>query len=210
MSCCNTCSRCCNSCNNRWCDSDWDCEDRPERRPQQREPNIQLPRDFSWRAWNFDPVLATQQIVPSVGTIHFARIAIHHPVRVNNILLAITASGVSLTLGQCFAGIYDSSGTLVAATDDISTLLSTSGIVELPLTAARFLRPGTYFVALLLNGTTIPQLWSTGSGFTSLPVTYPEAMQFFDDSSVAYTSLPSMLAFESISESEIAYWTALN
>jgi len=144
-------------------------------------------------SWTYDPVFGSAGTALPTGNVHMQRFDLPASATVTNILIGISVAGATLTAGQNFAGLYNSSGTLLAQTADQTSAWGGTGLITMPLTAAQSLTAGTYYTALLTNGTTGPTVlrglslsalanvvnlgftatnarWATsGSGLTSLP-----------------------------------------
>lgn len=132
------------------------------------------PQDQNLLAWTGDPNDAghvTAQSAAGVGgRITLVRIVLREPITWSNIWLGLAGVDPNAQLSNCYLGVYDGAGTLRAATPDISSQLTGEAIAKplalgKPFTAA----PGTYFIALLLNGnwaTNALTLKSTGAGIS--------------------------------------------
>lgn len=129
------------------------------------------PQDQNLLAWTGDPNDAghvTAQSATGVGgRVTLVRIVLREEITWSNIWLGLAGLDPNAQLANCYLGVYDASGALVAATADVSPQLMVEPIAKpfalaKPFTAA----PGTYFIALLLNGnwaTNALTLKSTGS-----------------------------------------------
>ncbi|MFD9405811.1 hypothetical protein ACFWBN_02140 [Streptomyces sp. NPDC059989] len=132
------------------------------------------PQDQNLLAWTGDPNDAghvTAQSVAGVGgRVTLVRIVLREQITWSNIWLGLAGIDPNAQLANCYLGVYDANGTLVAATADISPQLMTDAIAKpLPLGKPFTAAPGTYFIALLLNGnwaTNALTLKSTGAGIS--------------------------------------------
>ncbi|MFB7463564.1 hypothetical protein ACFCZ1_08660 [Streptomyces sp. NPDC056224] len=132
------------------------------------------PQDQNLLAWTGDPNDAghvTAQSSAGVGgRVTLVRIVLKEQITWSNIWLGLAGIDPNAQLANCYLGVYDASGTLVAATADISPQLMTDAIAKpLPLAKPFTAAPGTYFIALLLNGnwaTNGLTLKSTGAGIS--------------------------------------------
>ncbi|MFF4388668.1 MULTISPECIES: hypothetical protein [unclassified Streptomyces] len=132
------------------------------------------PQDQNLLAWTGDPNDAghvTAQSPAGVGgRVTLVRIVLREQITWSNVWLGLAGIDPNAQLANCYLGVYDAKGALVAATPDISPQLMTDAIAKpfalgKPFTAA----PGTYFIALLLNGTWATNgltLKSTGAGIS--------------------------------------------
>lgn len=132
------------------------------------------PQDQNLLAWTGDPNDAghvTAQSSAGVGgRVTLVRIVLREEITWSNIWLGLAGLDPNAQLANCYLGVYDAKGTLVAATADISPQLMTDPIAKpLPLAKPFAAAPGTYFIALLLNGswaTNALTLKSTGAGIS--------------------------------------------
>ncbi|MFF5444892.1 hypothetical protein [Streptomyces sp. NPDC012888] len=132
------------------------------------------PQDQNLLAWTGDPNDAghvTAQSSAGVGgRITLVRIVLRERTPWSNIWLGLAGIDPGARLADCYLGVYDASGTLRAATADISPQLMTEPIAKpFALTKPFTAEPGQYFVALLLNGewaTNLLTLKATGAGIS--------------------------------------------
>ncbi|MGW2272524.1 hypothetical protein [Streptomyces yangpuensis] len=132
------------------------------------------PQDQNLLAWTGDPNDAghvTAQSSAGVGgRITLVRIVLREELTWSNIWLGLAGLDPNAQLANCYLGVYDAKGTLVGSTTDISPQLMTDAIAKpLPLAKPFTAAPGTYFIALLLNGnwaTNALTLKSTGAGIS--------------------------------------------
>lgn len=116
------------------------------------------PSDFSYLAWSYDPVAAVASLAPNSGAVYASRVPVRARVTASRIVYGVaSADGMALRSGECFAGLYDSTGRQVAVTADIVSAVA-AGEIAFPFTSPVTLAPGWYWAAILLNGTTTPPL----------------------------------------------------
>ncbi|WP_374200979.1 hypothetical protein [Streptomyces bambusae] len=132
------------------------------------------PQDQNLLAWTGDPNdaghVTAQSVAGVAGRVTLVRIVLREEITWSNIWLGLAGIDPNASLSNCYLGVYDATGALRASTADISPQLMTEPIAKpfalaKPFTAA----PGTYFVALLLNGnwaTNALTLKSTGAGIS--------------------------------------------
>lgn len=128
---------------------------------EQRQPD--LPSDQGLLAWTYDPNMAGHVTAQSssgvAGRITLVRIILRRQILWSNIWIGLAGADAAAVLSNCYLGVYDSAGTLKASTADISSsLMSGTTAKPLALTAPFTAVAGTYFIAMLLNGT-----WTTNS-----------------------------------------------
>ncbi|MCJ0874349.1 hypothetical protein [Streptomyces sp. AP-93] len=132
------------------------------------------PQDQNLLAWTGDPNDAghvTAQSAAGVGgRVTLVRMVLREQLTWSNIWLGLAGIDPNAQLSNCYLGVYDAKGTLVASTADVSPQLMTDAIAKpFPLAKPFAAAPGTYFVALLLNGnwaTNALTLKATGAGIS--------------------------------------------
>src|SRR6185437_2303434 len=73
--------------------------------------------DNGWLTWNFDLALCPASFnALTLGTIYLMRVNLRRAVSVTNVIFLLGALGTTLTPAPHVAGLYNSAGTLVAAT----------------------------------------------------------------------------------------------
>ncbi len=128
---------------------------------EQIEPD--LPTEQNLLAWTYDPNMAghvTAQSSAGVGgRITLTRIILRKQITWSNIWIGLAGVDAGASLTNCYLGVYDSAGTLQGVTADVSASLSSGAVAKaLPLVTPFTAAAGTYFIAMLLNGT-----WTTNS-----------------------------------------------
>lgn len=132
------------------------------------------PQDQNLLAWTGDPNDAghvTAQSAAGVGgRVTLVRVVLRERITWSNIWLGLAGVDPNARLADCYLGVYDAGGTLLAATADIAPQLMTDAVAKpLPLAHPFTAAPGTYFIALLLNGdwaTNTLTLKATGAGIS--------------------------------------------
>ncbi|MGW5582863.1 hypothetical protein [Streptomyces sp. NPDC003857] len=121
------------------------------------------PSEQNLLAWTYDPSMAGHVTAQSnagvAGRISLSRIILRQQITWTNIWIGLAGVDAAAVLANCYLGVYDANGNLKATTADISSSLMTGAMAKpLALTAPFTAAPGTYFIAMLLNGT-----WTTNS-----------------------------------------------
>ncbi|MFB7787919.1 hypothetical protein ACFC1D_35050 [Streptomyces vinaceus] len=132
------------------------------------------PQDQNLLAWTGDPNdaghVTAQSAAGVAGRVTLVRIVLREQITWSNIWLGLAGIDPGAQLSQNYLGVYDANGTLRASTADISPQLMTDAIAKpFPLAKPFTAAPGTYFIALLLNGTWATNaltLKSTGAGIS--------------------------------------------
>ncbi|MFH7596803.1 hypothetical protein WDV06_17135 [Streptomyces racemochromogenes] len=158
------------------------------------------PQDQNLLAWTGDPNDAghvTAQSAAGVGgRITLVRIGLREQITWSNIWLGLAGVDAGAQLSNCYLGVYDATGRLLGSTADVSPQLMTEAVAKpLPLTKPFTAGPGTYFIALLLNGnwaTNALTLKATGAGISVNAGLAPPALRY-STVLTGQTSLPPAL-----------------
>ncbi|MGA4875841.1 hypothetical protein [Streptomyces lydicamycinicus] len=123
----------------------------------------ELPSEQGLLAWTYNPDMAGHVTAQSsggvAGRVTLVRIILRKQITWTNIWIGLAGVDTGATLSNCYLGVYDTSGNRVGVTADISTSLMSSAIAKpFALTSPFTAAAGTYFIAMLLNGT-----WTTNS-----------------------------------------------
>lgn len=121
------------------------------------------PSDQGLLAWTYDPNEAghvtAQSSAGVAGRITLTKIQIRSSITWTNIHFGLSGVDAGAALSNCYLGVYNSAGTRMGTTADISADFSSGATAKhVALAAAFTAAPGEYFIALLLNGT-----WATNS-----------------------------------------------
>lgn len=125
-----------------------------------------LPEDLGAVAWSYDPVSCSTGSAMVAGTLYLSRLRLRRAAPGTTLLMWVQAVGVTLTAGQCFAGLWRSDGTLVGISADQSAAWQSLGLKNTPLVGGPFpLAAGDYYAGAWSNGVTPPAFFrSTNSG----------------------------------------------
>ncbi|MFF1410540.1 hypothetical protein ACFVX6_12260 [Streptomyces sp. NPDC058289] len=168
------------------------------------------PQDQNLLAWTGDPNDAghvTAQSAAGVGgRVTLVRMVLREQLTWSNIWLGLAGIDPNAQLSNCYLGVYDAKGTLVASTPDVSPQLMTDAIAKpFPLAKPFTAAPGTYFVALLLNGnwaTNALTLKATGAGISVNAGLNPPSLRY-STVLTGQTSLPATVNLAEQSTSTI-------
>lgn len=171
------------------------------------------PQAHNLSAWTFDPAVAQSGSTVTSGVVFLGKILLEEAASVTNIIVTLATAGSGLTSGQNFAGLYDSSGTLIAVTaDQTVTWANGTGAKTTALVGGPYSLPaGAYYGALLANGTTPPQ-FIRGHAISSstLNIGLTAATGRYLTSGTGQTALPASIALGSASFDFRAWWLALS
>ncbi|AXQ62347.1 minor tail protein [Streptomyces phage TrvxScott] len=132
--------------------------------PDFAKPSDFAPTDLGLKAWSSDPAMCSVQVVyPTSGAGRVTAVKINEAVSVSKIVWYFKGYAGGLKAGS-WAGIYNSSGTLMRATGDLSTATyepqeqhaTGGGNSWSSLTSAVTLQPGLYYVVFRMVYTESP------------------------------------------------------
>ena len=141
-------------------------------------PNEWTPEDQNLIAWSYDPAVAGTSAAQVAGLLYLQRMNLRRAARVTNILMSIGSAGVTLTAGQCFAGLWRADGRLVALTADQSGNWASGGVKIMPLIGGPFgVGAADYYVGCWSNGVTPPAFFrgtNNGANMNNLGLNAPD------------------------------------
>jgi hypothetical protein len=170
--------------------------------------------ESGYKAWTFPAEqVAGSGSIPAAGAVTLGRVMINSTQTVTSIALWINTVGSGLTSGQNFAGIYNSSGTLVATTADLTASWGASANwQQYALVGGPFnLGIGAYWVAVMSNGTTRPTLGRNANLLSGALYngTLTNATLRFATNGTGTTALPSSITPSSNAALNVPYWFGL-
>lgn len=170
------------------------------------------PADHNLLAWTMDPALPAGATILAGGVLHMARIKLPEDSTVTNVIACVTTGGSSLTAGQNFGALYTSTGTRVAITADQSASWTGAGAKTMALAGGPYaLTAGTYYAALLANGTTPPQfLRGHGVSTSTLNIGLTSTAGRSLTSGTGQTTPPVSVTLGSAGLDFKAWWLALS
>lgn len=169
------------------------------------------PYDHGLLAWSGSPENVESTGQPSSGSIRMIKIILRRPATITNIMIGISTAGASLTASQCFVGLYTSAGTRVGLSADQSTNWTTNGTKSIALTTPYSAAAGSYYVAILANGTTIPNFYANNSPSIAVNnINLAAGAGRYLNGPSSQTSLPSSITMGSTSTAATSYWVAVN
>lgn len=173
--------------------------------------SITLPDDHGSIAWTYDPALSDGSSLVPTGTLNLMRVPIRAGVSTVSVTMCSTVAGVTLTAGQNLMGLYSSAGVLVAQTADQTASWLSTGTKTMAWTGATPLAPGMYWVAMLTNGTTAPQI-QRGQTNAANAINYglTAANSRFGTFGAGLTALPASFSPAAITQAFIAFWAAVS
>lgn len=169
-------------------------------------------QDHNLITWTMDPALTQAGTILTAGVLYLARIKLPEDSTVTNIIASVTTGGSTLTAGQNFAALYTSTGTRIAITADQAASWTGAGAKTMALAGGPYaLTAGTYYAALLANGTTPPTfLRGHGVSTSTLNIGLTSTAGRSLTSGAAQTSPPASVTLGSASLDFKAWWFALS
>lgn len=169
--------------------------------------------DTGYKGWTFpaEQVSGTG-IGTANGAVTLGRVKVPVAASVSGIALYIVNAGVTLTAGQNFAGIYNSAGTLVATTADLSTAWAGTGWMNHSLVGGPFnLAVGDYWIAVMSNATTRPNFGKNNNALSGALYNglLSAANYRFATNGTGTTALPATITPGSNVSSNLPLWLAL-
>lgn len=171
------------------------------------------PGDHNLLTWTMDPALTQGGTILTAGVLYLARMKLPEDSTVTNLITSVTTGGATLTSGQNFGALYTSTGTRIAITADQSASWTGSGAKTMALAGGPYaLTAGTYYAALLANGTT-PPTFLRGHGVSTstlnIGVTAAAGGRSLT-SGTSQTTPPASVTLASASLDFKAWWFALS
>lgn len=168
------------------------------------------PMDSGYASWSYDPIAASNSTAPTGGTMYLSRFQVRSATTVSKVAIAVVSvSGMSLTSGQNFLAIFNSSGTQIAATADITASV-VSGELVVSLVTPVNLSTGFYWGAILMNGTTLPTLARAQGQVNNLGSSQTPNSRRFGSSGTLQTALPASFTPSGITAvTSQTYWFAV-
>lgn len=169
------------------------------------------PQDHALKAWTQDPAgCGSTGSASTAGVIYLSKVLLRNAGTVSNLYYTVTTAGSGLTAGQNLVGLYDSTGTKLVEAADQTTPMSSTGTKTAAITS-QALAAGSYYIALLTNGTTPPQFMrGGGASGSALNVGLTVATGRFLDFGTGQTTLPASITLSSAAFNAAARWGAMN
>ncbi|MGW8876395.1 collagen-like triple helix repeat-containing protein [Streptomyces mirabilis] len=180
------------------------------------------PADHGLACWAFDPALAVSTgLYPGSGPMRVTAVILRAAATVNRIVWFATGYAGGLQTGS-WAALYNSSGTRVAATGDMSTAAyepaeehdAGGGTISSPLTAAYAAAAGVYYVMwrMVYNTTTGdgPMLLAAESGAGAPPNQFGYTLvRRFGVYSTGVAAAPASITLTSMENGANRFWVGL-
>lgn len=178
-------------------------------RDHQHPRGFWTPDDHGLVTWTYDPAhVSGTATVGSAGQVQITRVHIDQATTVTNVILCVGVAGATLTTGQCFAALYNSSGALLAQTADQASAWTSTGVKTMALAAPQAVAAGDYYIAFWYNGTTSPAFYRQGNSAAINVGMSAAAPRFGVANTGITTTAPGSLA--SVTTANNAWWAALS
>lgn len=172
------------------------------------------PNDHGWLVWTADPAACPASDAQVNGTVRMIKLPVMpQAYTITSVKYFIATAATTPTVGQNFAGIYDSAGTRLAVSADISADTSSLGLKTWAMTVPPVIAPGAaVWVGLVFNAATPP------TGVAQSAVTGREtlfnadlsvAAARFTSGPTAQTSLPASITMASRTLIPRSPWVAV-
>lgn len=121
------------------------------------------PADQNLLAWTYNPNMAGHVTAQSnagvAGRVTLVRLILRRQITWSNVWFGLSGVDAGASLSNCYMGVYNSVGTRLGVSADMSALLMTNPVAKPIAMVTPFTAPaGTYLIAMLLNGT-----WTTNN-----------------------------------------------
>jgi hypothetical protein len=179
--------------------------------PVTGDSNNPNPSDNGFKAWSFDCANATGSFTPVSGTLYLTAIPVHKPVTVTKLWWGMGAAANTPVSGQNFAGLFNSSGTLLQSVGIDTQVAGSNGPQNATITSTA-LAVGFYWVGILQNATTPQQLVRSTPAFLSIAnANLAAASLRACVNGTSLTAMPASITPASNSQSGAGiFWTAVS
>jgi hypothetical protein len=162
------------------------------------------------KAWTQDPATCgSTGSANTTGVIYLSKVILRSAATVNSVYVTVTTAGSGLTTGQSLVGLYDAAGAKLSESADQATVFTSVGTKNVSI-ASKSLAAGTYYVAVLTNGTTPPSFMrGGGASGSALNVGLVTSAGRFLDYGTGQTSLPASLTMTAANINASARWAAI-
>lgn len=170
---------------------------------------IPTPRSRGLIAWSTDPANVSTGTTMTLGTVYLVGVYVSASVNATKIYWGFTTTAVtSPAAGQCFVGLYNSSGTRLV-TAAVESVANATGLNATTISSTA-LTPGLYWVGLVFNGSSAGTHYRAGSLTSSvLNIGTTAATSQFATNGTSQTSLPSSITPASNTGSATAFFVAI-
>lgn len=164
------------------------------------------PSVHGFTGWVFDPALIAGSATLTAGVVYLSKIRVPAGT-VTNLVFQTTANGT--TLSNCYAALFNTSGTRLGVSADQTTPWTAAGTQTAALTTPYSAAAGYYYVAILCNGTTPPTFVRAGNT-AGVNVGLTAGSHRFCTSGTSQTAMPAAITMGSAAAAAQAIWAAVS
>jgi hypothetical protein len=172
--------------------------------------------DDNLLAATFDPALSSSNLTVTGGAtggrLYLMRVNVRMATTLTYLYFITNGVGSGTNYGS-FAGLYSSSYALLSGSSDISSLLTASTQIKVPLTTAQAVTPGAYYIGLLSNLSTNPSFRGASSNTQNADInliTGGSYLRTAASTSTTLTALPNPVTVGSTGTGELNIWAGAN
>ena len=130
--------------------------------------NAPTPASSGLKAWSMDPASQSSTVLAlTSGVMLLAQINLDHSTTLTNVLFKTGTIGAA-TQTTGLVGLYTQAGVLLSGSTNATNWTSTSTGYTIALGSAQTVGPGVFYVGILVQATTMPNLQGTSAGTLTL------------------------------------------
>ena len=171
-----------------------------------------LASDHGYAAWTYDNTSCINGSSVVNGTVHLFQVELRYATTLSKVAISIAGAASGVTANQNYIGVYDSSGTrrLVTAAGAIDTGLTSLGILLANFTGSYTAPAGFYWIAVVANATTPPQLARSIGSLSTANFGLTTSTLRFAANGTGQTSLPaSITPASNTTTNAFTFWGAV-
>jgi hypothetical protein len=163
-------------------------------------------------AVSYDTTAIAGNSLPTTGSVYLTKFTLWSDATITNLHVQIETAGSTLTTNQCYAALYDSTGTRQGLTASQHLLWASTGAKTIALTTPYAAAAGEYWVAILVNGTTAPAFARSVAAANAQRVNafLSNATSKAGIAATSQTSMPSSFTPSSISQTAHHFWVGVS
>jgi hypothetical protein len=165
-----------------------------------------------YAAWTSDPLVAGSSASATTGGVLLLNaLAISRSTTLTKGYINLSAAAVTPTAGANWMGLYNFAGTLMGSAD-ISSLITSTGLITATFSSSFAVTPGMYWLALLFNCTTNPSPFRAPSALlASMNGNLTVSTLRVANNSTGLTAMPSSITPASNGQASAqAFWAAVS
>lgn len=167
-----------------------------------------VPADHNLITWAYDPIQASSASSATNGQLQLIKVHVPAAATVTNVLLSVAVAGTSMTSGQNFAALYNSSRVLLSITADQSVAWATAGVQTMPLAVPQAVAAGDYYVGFWARSTATAPTFNRALSNLLVNVGYTTAFRFGVSTASLTTTAPNPAAAPTVGS--VSFWAALS